>query len=218
MSPYFPYFPCPPISRIDADGHFNGCSNHTPNDLCDGSTVFPDEQGDQEEAAATVARTQELDEELGSDQQQVSQAGQDFIKGYETLSLTVYDASKGKKKGGDWTIGWGHKTTKDASPITGPEAEALFQKDVARMASHVAGDLDVPVTQQQFDALVSLRFNAGANAITPPVADLNRTGHATMGDFTKHYITQSGVLMGGLVKRRAAEWRIFSEGVYDASH
>jgi hypothetical protein len=33
-------------------------------------------------------------------QQQESQAGQDFIKGYESLSLTVYDASKGKVKGG----------------------------------------------------------------------------------------------------------------------
>ena len=66
----FAYVRNNPLAGVDPDGHFNGCSNHTPNDLCDGSTVFPDEQGDQEEAAATVARTQELDEELGSDQQQ----------------------------------------------------------------------------------------------------------------------------------------------------
>ena len=151
-------------------------------------------------------------------QQQVSQQGQDFIKGYESLSLTVYDASKGKVKGGDWTIGYGHKTTKGAGAITLPEAEALFQSDVARMASHVSADLNVSVSQNQFDALVSLRFNAGANAITPPVSDLNSTGHATMGDFTNHYITGGGVPMRGLELRRAAEWRIFSEGVYDASH
>jgi RHS repeat-associated protein len=156
--------------------------------------------------------------QIGLAQQQVSQAGQDFIKGYEKLSLTVYDASKGKVKGGDWTIGYGHKTTKDAGPITLPEAEALFQGDVARMASHVSADLNVPVSQNQFDALVSLRFNAGANAITPPVSALNSTGHATMGDFTNHYITAGGVPMRGLELRRAAEWRIFSEGVYDASH
>jgi RHS repeat-associated protein len=149
---------------------------------------------------------------------QVSQAGQDFIKGYEKLSLTVYDASKGKVKGGDWTIGYGHKTTKDAGPIKLPEAEALFKSDVARMESHVAADLDVPVTQIQFDALVSLRFNSGPNVITPPVADLNRTGHATMGDFTNHYITAGGKPMKGLELRRAAEWVIFDEGVYDASH
>ncbi len=29
-----PYFPCPPISRIDADGHFNGCGNGDVSDLC----------------------------------------------------------------------------------------------------------------------------------------------------------------------------------------
>jgi GH24 family phage-related lysozyme (muramidase) len=84
-----------------------------------------------------------------SAQQQVSQAGQDFIKGYESLSLTVYDASKGKVKGGDWTIGYGHKTTKGVAAITLPEAEALFQGDVARMASHVSADLNVPVSQNQ---------------------------------------------------------------------
>jgi len=155
---------------------------------------------------------------LDPGQRQVSQAGQDFIKGYEKLSLKVYDASKGKVKGGDWTIGYGHKTMKDAGPITLSEAEALYKSDVARIASHVAADVDVPVTQFQFDALVSLRFNTGPNVITPPVADLNRTGHATMGDFTNHYITAGGVPMRGLVLRRAAEWRIFNEGVYDASH
>ena len=166
---------------------------------------------------ASVCNTSTACKGSNRTQQHVSQAGQDFVKGYEKLSLTVYDASR-KRKAEDWTIGYGHKTTKDAAPITLPEAEALFQSDVSRMASHVAADLDVPVSQNQFDALVSLRFNAGANAITPPVADLNSTGHATMGDFTNHYITAGGVPLRGLELRRAAEWRIFSEGVYDASH
>jgi GH24 family phage-related lysozyme (muramidase) len=39
-----------------------------------------------------------------------------------------------------------------------------------------------------------------------------------MGDFTNHYITAGGVKMKGLELRRAAEWKIFSEGVYDATH
>ncbi len=145
----------------------------------------------------------------------VSQQGQDFIKGYEKRSLVVYDANLPH---GDWTIGWGHKTTKDAAPITEEQAEKMFKQDVSLMASHVAGDLKVSVTQNQFDALVSLRYNSGANAITPPVSDLNRTGHATKSDFTKHYITAGGVRMGGLVKRRAAEWNIFNGGIYNASH
>ena len=189
-----------PLRAVDADGHMS--------------------EGAQEDYQRYLNQVSQLGHDSKSDplpQQQVSQAGQDFIKGYEKLSLTVYDAS-GKRKAGGWTIGYGHKTTRDAGPFTLPEAEALFQGDVARMASHVSADLNVPVSQNQFDALVSLRFNAGANAITPPVADLNSTGHATMGDFTNHYITAGGVPSRGLELRRAAEWRIFSEGVYDASH
>ncbi len=150
-------------------------------------------------------------------QQQVSQAGQDFIKGYEKLRLSPYDANPGH---GDMTIGYGHKIKKGETfgTITQAEAENLFASDVATMASHVSGDLKVGVTQNQFDALVSLRFNAGPYAITPPVADLNSTGHATMGDFTNHYITAQGVFMQGLANRRAAEWNIFSKGIYDSTH
>ena len=68
----------------------------------------------------------------------------------------MYDAS-GESKAGDWTVGYGHNITRDAGPIKLPEAEALFQGDVARMASHVSADLNVPVSQNHFNALVSLR-------------------------------------------------------------
>jgi RHS repeat-associated protein len=157
-----------------------------------------------------------VNSESAQQQMSVSQKGQDFIKDYETLSLTVYDANKPH---GDWTIGFGHKVeSSNVADISKGQAEKLFSQDVSNMAAHVNHDLKVSVTQNQFDALVSLRFNAGANAVTPPVSDLNRTGHATMGDFTKHYITAGGVPMKGLEIRRAAEWRIFSQGVYDATH
>jgi len=68
----FAYVRNNPLSGIDSDGHFNGCSNHTENDLCNGSTVFPDERGSEESAAAVVAQTQLLDQELESAQQQMN--------------------------------------------------------------------------------------------------------------------------------------------------
>lgn len=147
----------------------------------------------------------------------MSQQGQDFIKGYESLRLTAYDAHPGH---GDMTIGYGHKIKKGETfgTITKADAEKLFAADVSQMAAHVSHDLKVSVTQNQFDALVSLRFNAGPFAVTPPVSDLNSTGHATMEDFTKHYVTAGGEFMQGLANRRAAEWNIFSRGIYDSSH
>jgi RHS repeat-associated protein len=124
-----------PLSSVDPDGHCSASEEA----LCHAITVAVSN-------GTNAGDALQAGQQAPQAQQQVSQAGQDFIKGYESLSLTVYDASKGKVKGGDWTIGYGHKTTKDAGAITLPEAEALFQGDVARMASHVSADLNVPVS------------------------------------------------------------------------
>jgi len=199
-----------PLGGVDADGHaplswggFEDCSER--ND-CNGGG----------QTAAAVANNLAA-QMLENRPTYMSKEGQEFVKGWETESDTVYDAS-GKAHSGDWTIGWGHKTTKDAAPIDSKEAEKWFQKDVARMSKAVARDLKVDVTQNQFDALVSLRFNAGPGNVTPPVTDLNLTGQATKADFTEHYITAGGVFTQGLLNRRTAEWNMFNEGVYDATH
>jgi RHS repeat-associated protein len=80
-----------PINGVDADGHDPASQNGGAQ--C-GSSVG--EQG----LAAGNAPGQVACSSPAPAQQQESQAGQDFIKGYESLSLTVYDASKGKVKGG----------------------------------------------------------------------------------------------------------------------
>ena len=74
------------------------------------------------------------------------------------------------------------------------------------------------MTQNQFDALVSLQFNVGPHAYTPPLKAYNATGTPKKSDFTGHYTTSGSIPSRGLAIRRAAEWRIFHEGVYDASH
>ena len=88
----YPYVGNNPINGVDADGHDPASQNGGAQ--C-GSSVG--EQG----LAAGNAPGQVACSSPAPAQQQESQAGQDFIKGYESLSLTVYDASKGKVKGGD---------------------------------------------------------------------------------------------------------------------
>jgi RHS repeat-associated protein len=230
-----------PLSHVDPDGHQDyrvSCTDGVAGQCGEGTN--PDASGiyntdgmgpqagdnnwnqpelDREAAAEASGGQPNVDSLLDPTAQQnmsVSQEGQDFIKGYEKLRLNTYDANPPH---GDWTVGYGHKVASaDFGSISKDQAEKFFSQDVSNMAAHVNADLKVSVTQNQFDALVSLRFNAGANAVTPPVSDLNRTGHATMGDFTNHYITAGGVFKRGLENRRAAEWRIFSQGVYDATH
>jgi len=65
------------------------------------------------------------------------------------------------------TIGWGHtKRVKMNQTITEAQAEAFFWEDVDWAEATVNKAVKVPVTQQQFDAMVSLAFNIGAKGFS----------------------------------------------------
>jgi GH24 family phage-related lysozyme (muramidase) len=152
--------------------------------------------------------------------QQLSQQGLDFIKGYEKFSSTVYDAS-GKKHLGDWTIGWGHKTTEDAAPVTESQANAILAKDVQGAVNAVNHGLRVSVAQNQFDALVSLAFNAGPGsvAVYNQMMRAVNSGSVTEANFTAyrysgHDKNGSPIVSQGLIRRREDEYGMYSEGKY----
>ena len=131
---------------------------------------------------------------------------------------------------GSPTIGYGHLIAdgEDYSKgITKDAAKKLFIQDTAPRIKKLNKNLTVRVSQQQFDALLDLAFNAG-NSITPPIKQLNAGKAVVEKDFTTHYITARATdkvthkvthpVQKGLVKRRKAEWVLFSTGVYDSSH
>ena len=78
----------------------------------------------------------------------------------EGLRLKAYKDTKGI-----WTIGVGHTGPEvvEGLVITKEKAHELFQKDVA-WAEDAVNLVKVPLTQNQFDALVSFVFNIGAGA------------------------------------------------------
>ena len=87
-----------------------------------------------------------------------SEAGKKFIKLKEGLRLNTYKCSSNVS-----TIGYGH-TGSDVQPnmtITKEEAERLFSMDLYVHENNVNKLVKVPLTQGQFDALVSLEFNIG---------------------------------------------------------
>ena len=90
-----------------------------------------------------------------------SEKGLTLIKSFETCSLVAYpDPGTGSEP---FTIGWGH--TGDVKPgdkITQAEADRLLKKDIETAEKAVSKLVKVPLTQNQFDALVSLTFNIGA--------------------------------------------------------
>ncbi|KAA6373458.1 MAG: hypothetical protein EZS28_031016, partial [Streblomastix strix] len=73
-----------------------------------------------------------------------------FVKGFEGLNLTAY-----KCPAGVWTIGWGHtKEVTEGMRIDLEQAELFLHEDLNNFASKMRIDITVPLTQNQFDALV----------------------------------------------------------------
>lgn len=92
----------------------------------------------------------------------VNARGLAFIKAAEGLRLTAYRCSAGR-----WTIGWGHTGADVHEHMVIPLelAERLFDSDVKRHSEGLARYIRVPVTPNQWAALVSLAFNMGIEAI-----------------------------------------------------
>lgn len=90
----------------------------------------------------------------------LSPEGSEILIMREGLRLKAYKDTKGI-----WTIGVGHTGPEvvEGLVITKEKAHELFQKDVT-WAEDAVNAVKVPLSQNQFDALVSFVFNVGATA------------------------------------------------------
>lgn len=140
---------------------------------------------------------------------QLSSKGEGLIKSYETLRLVAYKPTPKDK----WTIGWGHTGADVVEGLvwTPVDAEEYFQRDVAWARTQVIATTDVPLTQNQFDALVSFTFNVGATAEghSTLIALVNaRNWSAAAAQFLV-WNKQDGEVVAGLTGRRTAEMQLF---------
>lgn len=134
--------------------------------------------------------------------------GVEIIKAHEGLVLHAYpDPGTG---GEPWTIGYGH--TEGVTPgmsISEAQAEEFLLKDLEGFERAVASLLPIPLTQSEFDALVSFTFNVGTYSLE--TSTLRRRLLAEeprcwvyQKEFPRWNQGGSGVLEG-LVKRRQQE-------------
>lgn len=140
-----------------------------------------------------------------------SAQGMELIKSFEGLRLTAYlDAA------GVLTIGYGHTGPDVAAgaTITAARAEELLRADLAGAEAAVTSAVQVPVTQGQFDALVSLVYNIGAGAFAAStlLRKLNSGDYAGAAQEFDRWIYAGGIVLGGLVSRRNAEQQLFLAG------
>ena len=80
-----------------------------------------------------------------------SAEGLSLIKKFEGCELYAYQCSAGV-----WTIGYGH--TKDVEPgmqITKEDAEEMLVEELHEYESYINDFVTAPLSQNQFDALVS---------------------------------------------------------------
>lgn len=139
----------------------------------------------------------------------INAAGLALVKAQEGLRLQAYP-----DEGGVWTIGYGHtRAVEPGDAISGAQAEMLLDVDLAEAERAVSALVKVPLTDNQFAALVDFVFNEGAGAFAGStlLKKLNEGGYALVPACLKSWIFDSGRVVPGLVKRRAAEAMLWSE-------
>ena len=130
-----------------------------------------------------------------------------LIKEYEGLRLGAYLCSAGVL-----TIGYGHTGgVKEGDLITEQKAEQLLQDDLKKFENGVLRLVRVPLTQNQFDALVSFAFNLGVwnlgkSTLLKMLNDRDYKGAASQ--FIR-WNKAAGKELAGLTRRRIAESELF---------
>ena len=131
-----------------------------------------------------------------------------MIKHFESCKLTAYQDSVGV-----WTIGWGHTAgVKKGDNWTQDEADDILLNDLEKFEGYVNQYVTVPVTQNQFDALVSWTFNLGPGNLksSTMLTKLNEKSYDEVPSQLKRWNKAGGKVLRGLERRRNAEAAMFS--------
>lgn len=133
----------------------------------------------------------------------------DLIKSFEQFRPTAYLPTKHDVP----TLGYGHTTgVRMTDTCTTPTAEAWLRQDVGAVVSDINNRCQgVPLTQNQFDALVSLVFNIGITAFdgSTLLRKLHVKDYAGAHTEFTHWNKQAGRVLPGLTARRAKEAALF---------
>lgn len=137
----------------------------------------------------------------------INDKGLQIIKDFEGCRLKAYICPAGV-----WTIGYGHTANvKPDMVITSTDAERLLRQDLKRFEEAVSSLVKVPVTPNQFSALVSFTFNIGVGALrnSTLLRKLNSSNYKGAAEEFLRWNKANGKVLPGLTKRRKAERDLF---------
>ena len=142
-----------------------------------------------------------------------SNKGKAIIKQYEGFRAKPYLCPAGVP-----TIGYGATyytdgrtvTLRDAS-ISEADADKLLDKMLVKYEDAVNRYVQVPITQNQFDALVSFCYNLGQEALRKStlLKKLNNKDYNGAANAFLSWVYAGGKKLQGLVKRRTDERKLF---------
>ena len=137
--------------------------------------------------------------------------GIQHIKRWEGVRYDVY-----KDVAGFPTVGVGHlvepeDSLKVGDTITDERVNELLRKDIASAEKAVSERVTAPLTQNQFNALVSFVFNVGTNAFAQSglLRALNAGNYTGAANQFTRWVFAGGRRYKGLEARRIAEKELF---------
>lgn len=153
----------------------------------------------------------------------LSEKGYALIVKYETGGNIAKYLKAYKDPVGIWTIGIGSTYYEDKKPvkqgdvITENRAKQLFYNNIREFEDAVKRLVKVPISQNQFDALVSFSYNVGIGALSSSTllkkVNANSSDTEIYGEFIKwKFGTVNGkkTVLNGLLKRRIEEANMFN--------
>ena len=149
---------------------------------------------------------------IATDVMSTSQNGINLISSFEGCELKAYLCPAKV-----WTIGFGTTVypngvkVKKGDSCTLEQAKQFKAHDLKRFEKTVNDLVKVPLTQNQFDALVSLAYNIGTGAFEKStlLKKLNAGDYQGAADQFTVWNKGGGKVLQGLVNRRAKEKEVF---------
>lgn len=152
----------------------------------------------------------------------MSKSGIDLIKSFEACKLLAYPDPK--TGAAPWTIGWGATgaNIKQGVVWSQQQADDRLMEDIGEREAIVGAAVKVPLTQGQFDALVSIVFNVGQGSNSRDgiirlkdgrpstlLRKLNAMDYAGASQAFDSWISPGSSVEKGLRRRRSAERVLF---------
>lgn len=145
----------------------------------------------------------------------------DFIKGYEGYKGAGYYATESEEAEGIVSVGYGStRRVKFGEKVTKKQAEKWFKEDIKKATTAVGRLVKIELNNNQRNALISLVYTVGPGNLKKSKA-LKALNSGDMKTFVKEAFDpkvgfvkdkSGGTILKGLVKRRAAEKKLFLKG------